>query len=111
MSPNGSRSNGAERPVGALERGDVDLALVPRADIDGLEQFVFRPIVDDEHVIVTRRGHPLARGRATFERYLGCGHVVVGTSLPGLSPVQRAIARLERSRDVQAWARFDRSTR
>lgn len=53
-------------------------------------------------MIVTRRGHPLARGRATFERYLACGHVVVGTSLPGLSPVQRAIAQLERSRDVQA---------
>ncbi|WP_438044410.1 LysR family transcriptional regulator [Sorangium sp. So ce128] len=88
--------------IGALERGEVDLALVPRVDIDGLEQFVFRPIVDDEHVIVTRRGHPLTRGRATFERYLACGHVVVGTSLPGLSPVQRAIARLERSRDVQA---------
>ncbi|XXX72336.1 LysR family transcriptional regulator [Sorangium sp. So ce134] len=88
--------------IGALERGEVDLALIPRVDVDGVEQFVFRSIVDDEHVIVTRRGHPLARGRATIERYLACGHVAVGNSLPGLSSVQRAIARLERSRDVRA---------
>ncbi|MGK3987466.1 LysR family transcriptional regulator [Sorangium sp. So ce136] len=88
--------------IGALERGEVDLALIPRVELDGLEQFVFRPIVDDEHVIVTRRGHPLARGRATLERYLACGHVVVGNSVPGFSSVQRALVRLDRSRDVRA---------
>ncbi|WP_437931394.1 LysR family transcriptional regulator [Sorangium sp. So ce291] len=90
--------------IGALERGEVDLALVPRVEVDGLEQFVFRPIVDDEHVIVARRGHPLARGRAsvTIERYLACGHVVVGNAMPGFSSVQRALVRLERSRDVRA---------
>lgn len=86
--------------IGALHRGELDLALAPHADLPGFEDLVLRPLVDDEHALVVRRGHALARGRATLESYLEGVHVMVENAAPGLSAVQRALAKLGRSRRV-----------
>jgi DNA-binding transcriptional LysR family regulator len=88
--------------IGALYRGDIDLALSPRADVEGLADLVVRPLVEDDHALVVRRGHPLARGRCSIDAYLAGEHVAIETAAPGLSAVERALSALGRSRRVRA---------
>jgi DNA-binding transcriptional LysR family regulator len=86
--------------ISALVRGEVDLAIAPRADVEGIEQLVFRPLLKDHYAVAMRRGHPMARGKLTLARYLACEHVAVERGIPGPSSVHRALARLDRNRRV-----------
>ena len=62
-------------PQRNLERGDVDLLIIPRGFVspDHPEELLFT----DEFVCVVWRDSPLARGEFTFERYLAAGHVMM----------------------------------
>lgn len=85
--------------VGAVTRGEVDLALAPRASVRGLDQLVVRPLLRDEHVVVMRPHHPLSRETLTLKRYLGAKHVVVKTESSARSLVEKAL-KGQRTRDV-----------
>lgn len=85
-----------------LAYGELDLALAPRIPVAGLDQFVFRHIVEDRLVCAVRRGHPSAAKRLTLERYLALEHVMVGISVPAVSAVQVALHRIGRTRNVVA---------
>jgi DNA-binding transcriptional LysR family regulator len=93
-------------PIGAatidpLARGELDLAFAPRLPIPGMEQFVYRKILDDRMVCVVRKGHPRApRGRLTLAAYLALEHVMVNNALPPISTVQAGLHRVRKSRTV-----------
>ncbi len=94
-------------PVGAwtidpLAYGELDLALAPRLPVVGLDQFVFRRVLDDRFVCVLRKRHPMARTRLTLRRYLALEHVMVGALLPPVSVVQAALHREGKTRTVAA---------
>lgn len=57
------------------QRGELDLALaVVSRRPPGL---AVEPLFAEELVVVMRRGHPLARGAFTLERFVAAGHMVV----------------------------------
>lgn len=85
-----------------LAYGELDLALAPRIPVAGLDQFVFRHLVEDRLVCAVRSGHPSAKNRLTLERYLALDHVMVGIAVPAVSAVQAALHRIGRSRQVVA---------
>jgi DNA-binding transcriptional LysR family regulator len=90
---------GAET-LGALERGDVHLAIAPRVDVRGADGLVLKPLLQDHHVVVMRQGHPLARRKLTVDGYLAARHVAVSTAASGRSLVEVALRRLGYARDV-----------
>ncbi|HSV44496.1 MAG TPA: LysR family transcriptional regulator [Ramlibacter sp.] len=72
-----------EDPQRALERGEVDLLIMPRdyCAPDHPTEVLFT----EEFVCVLWQGSALAQGELTFERYAAAGHVVMqphGTSQP-----------------------------
>ncbi|HEY2514194.1 MAG TPA: LysR family transcriptional regulator [Polyangiaceae bacterium] len=94
-------------PVGAwtidpLAYGELDLAIGPRIPVEGLDQFVFRKVLEDRMVCALRKGHPAARGKLTLRGYLALEHVMVGALLPHVSTVQVALHDLGKTRTVVA---------
>ena len=87
--------------VGELSRGELHLALGPRAPIDGIDRLVHKPWLSDRFLCALRRGHPASRGPLTLARYLGLSHVAVATDRPTPSSVQLALRRLGHERRVQ----------
>ena len=88
--------------IDQLARGELDLAIAPRLPIVGMEQFVFKKVLEDRFVCALRRGHPRARRRLSLSGYLSLGHVMVSNPLPPVSSVQLALHRLKKSRTVAA---------
>jgi DNA-binding transcriptional LysR family regulator len=86
--------------VGELARGEIELALGPRAPIEGIEALVMRPVLQDTLVCALRPGHPAAGLPLTLERYLALEHVVVGTDRPQPSAVHLALHRGGHTRKV-----------
>jgi DNA-binding transcriptional LysR family regulator len=88
--------------IDQLVRGEIDLGIAPRLPIIGMEQFVFKKLLEDRYVCVLRRGHPLARKKLTLAQYLSLAHVMVSNLLPPVSNVQQALHRLKKTRTVAA---------
>jgi DNA-binding transcriptional LysR family regulator len=86
--------------IGALERGDVELAIAPRAPVEGIDALVSRPLYTDHTVCAMRAGHPALLQRLTLKRYLALSHVAVSSPRPGLSAVASALHALGRARRV-----------
>jgi DNA-binding transcriptional LysR family regulator len=86
--------------IDALAYGDLDLAIAPRLSVIGLEQFVFRKVLDDRLVCALRAGHPKAHKKLTLRGYLALEHVMVSALLPPVSTVQAALHRLGKVRSV-----------
>ena len=68
-------SNDIELPPDAIERGDVDMLVMP-------EQFLAKghptePLFEDDYVCIVSADHPEVGDRLTTERYLALGHVIV----------------------------------
>lgn len=88
--------------VDPLARGDLDLAIGPRLPAAGLDQFVFRKILEDRLVCMLRRGHPKARRKLTLRGYLALEHVMVASVLPTVSSIDVALHRLGHTRVIAA---------
>jgi len=86
--------------VGELSRGDVQLAVVPRVPVEGIESFVLRPLLRDTFVCAMRRGHPALRETLTLARYLALDHVTIGNDRQNPSVVQVALQKLGKARHV-----------
>jgi len=74
-----------------LETGVVSPAMGPEVRTQGL----FR----DRFVAVVRRGHPLARGRLTPERYAAGAHVLISRRGLEMGPVDHALQQLGLARN------------
>jgi DNA-binding transcriptional LysR family regulator len=88
--------------IDPLARGELDLAIGPRVPIEGIDQLVFRKLLDDRLVCAVREGHPEAHRRLTLARYLALDHIVVSTARPGVSALQLALHRIGKTRRVVA---------
>ncbi|MDB5219334.1 MAG: Transcriptional regulator, LysR family protein [Myxococcaceae bacterium] len=86
--------------VDRLAGGEIDLAIAPRAPIEGMEQFVFRKVLDDRLVCVLRTGHRRRRRSLSLADYLALEHIVVSNARSNVSAVQLALHRLRKTRRV-----------
>ena len=98
--PHVALHSGLRSGLEGLAAGAIDIALRPMPDIpkSGLHA---EPIFEDRFVCLVRRGHPLARGKLTLDRYCAASHLLIsptGSSSGGI--VDEQLARLHRSRRV-----------
>ncbi len=61
----------------ALHRGDIDLHLGVLRAGDDLESLGHSPLFRERFVCLVRRGHRLARGRLTVERFVAAQHALI----------------------------------
>lgn len=64
-------------PTLALEKGQLDLLIQPTRSGERTDGFHKEELWDDRLVGIARRGHPLARGRLTLERFANASHALV----------------------------------
>jgi DNA-binding transcriptional LysR family regulator len=80
-----------------LMSGAVDLVVMPDVGIANLpktldvEQFVRRPLLDEDFACVGRHGHPAANKRLTVKQFAALDHVLVSPSGQGLGVVDRLL--------------------
>lgn len=94
-------------PRGLLERGDADVAvgyfpeaiaeLATRGPQSALHH---QRLTDSEYVCVMRRGHPLASGELTLDKFCAAHHLLVSFSGRPHGFVDQALAALNRSRRI-----------
>ncbi|MDQ2819882.1 MAG: LysR family transcriptional regulator [Pseudomonadota bacterium] len=77
---------------------DLEIGVVGNMGPEVRVQALFR----DHYVGVVRRGHPLASGQMTAERYAAASHVVASRRGTALGPVDTALAALGLERQVVA---------
>src|SRR5262249_29148518 len=69
-----------------LVSGALDLVVIPDVGVPNLpksldmEQFVSRPLFDEDFVCIARPGHPAARKRLTPKEFAGLEHVLASPS-------------------------------
>lgn len=61
----------------ALAQGQIDLIIGPTTTRGVHDAVLSAPLWEDEFVVVVRRGHPLARGKLTIERFAGARHALI----------------------------------
>lgn len=86
-----------EESLTLLDSKTLDVALLPLADIPA--RFVSRVLYDEDFVLVTRRGHPLAK-KPTLEAYAAAPHVMVSVSGDAHGLVDVLLAKKRQSRRV-----------
>ncbi|GAB2604562.1 LysR family transcriptional regulator [Ramlibacter solisilvae] len=97
-------------PRRLLDEGQVDLAagffpavladLTAQEQQAGLAPFAHERLYDGRYVCVMRKGHPLARGPLTVERYCKAHHLLVSFSGRPFGLVDEALASLGKKRRV-----------
>jgi DNA-binding transcriptional LysR family regulator len=80
-----------------LDAKTLDVALMPISDVPA--RFVTRALYDEDFVLVTRKGNPLAR-KATLERYAAAPHLLVSVSGDPHGAVDIQLAKRKLSRRV-----------
>jgi DNA-binding transcriptional LysR family regulator len=82
----------AMEPVLALEQGELDLLIQPPRTGERTEGLHMQKLWDEHFIGLARRGHPLTRGRVTFERFARAKHVLVAPrGQPGGGPIDDAL--------------------
>lgn len=90
--------DGTKDVVPLLETGELDLVVMPRrASPAGM---VWRHLLDERFVCVSRAAHPGISGRLTLATFCKLPHVVVTTSGRGSSSVDALLARRGLARHV-----------
>jgi DNA-binding transcriptional LysR family regulator len=86
--------------VEALAEGRIDLAIQPAYSVARGDTLHSVDLWKDKFVVVMRRGHPLARGRLTVQRYASARHAFVAPGGASGGVVDQALAALGRSRRI-----------
>jgi DNA-binding transcriptional LysR family regulator len=97
-------------PRHMLEDGGVDLAvgyfpaviadLTAQEQATGLGSFAYQRLYDGVYVCVMRKGHPLAKGALTLERFCDARHMLVSFSGRPYGFIDEALASIGRKRRV-----------
>jgi DNA-binding transcriptional LysR family regulator len=97
-------------PRKTLDEGHVDLAighfpaviadLTARAQSGQPMSFLHHQLFASDYVCVMRKGHPLAQGPLTLERYCEAPHLLVSFSGRAFGFIDEALRAMERSRKV-----------
>jgi DNA-binding transcriptional LysR family regulator len=80
-----------------LDAKRLDVALLPLPEVPA--RFVSRGLFDEDFVLVTRRGHPLAR-RVTAESYAAAPHLLVSVTGDPAGMVDKLLAKKKLTRRV-----------
>lgn len=83
-----------------LEADRVDLAL--SVAFEGSDDFATKPLMRDRFICIGRQGHPALEHGLTVERFVAYPHVLVSLKADSVGAVDKALARLGRSRRVAA---------
>ncbi len=86
-----------EESLPLLDAKALDVALMPLKEVPA--RFVTRVLYDEDFVLVTRKGNPLAR-RVTLERYAAAPHLLVSVSGDPHGAVDLLLAKRKLSRRV-----------
>lgn len=86
--------------VGAVARGDADVALGVFDDDRLPAGFHRRRLYNEDLVCVVRRGHPLLSSRLTLSRFAAQSHVVLSITGQGNAMIDTALARHGKRRRV-----------
>jgi DNA-binding transcriptional LysR family regulator len=84
------RPSGTLDIVDRLDRGDLDLAL-GSMDSPG-ERFTAAPLLEDEFVMVMRRGHPASRAKLSAATFATLPHLEISSSREDTSFIDRWLA-------------------
>jgi DNA-binding transcriptional LysR family regulator len=97
-------------PRGLLEEGTADLAvgyfpaviadLTAQEQASGMGAFEYQRLYDGVYVCVMRKGHPLAKGPLTLERFCAARHMLVSFSGRPFGFIDEALAALGQRRRV-----------
>lgn len=97
-------------PRRLLDREEADLAighfpavladLTASAQSGGAVSFAYQRLYDGEYVCVMRKGHPLAQGDLTLDRFCAARHMLVSFSGRPFGFVDEALASLQRQRRI-----------
>jgi DNA-binding transcriptional LysR family regulator len=90
----------ATDPTLALEEGHLDLLLQPTRSGEETGAFHSHELWEDRLVGVARRGHPLAKGRVTLERFANARHALVSPRGQPGGMVDEALKRQGISRRI-----------
>lgn len=82
-----------------LRDGSVDLETGVLGDAVGPEVRL-QALFDDRFIAVTRRGHPLGRGKITAERFAACDHLNISRRGSANGPIDEALVSLGLERKV-----------
>lgn len=90
--------------VGALERGEWDVAWSPRAkdQASASSAIVWNRMLDETFGFVVRKGHPATRGRFTLERFVQLGQLAISPEGRPGNHVDQTLVRLGQRRRVVA---------
>lgn len=86
--------------VPALVVGDIDLALIGASQPVPAAGLRRAPLHEEPFAVVVRKGHPAIKRRLDLETYVSVGHVLVSVEGRREGAVDRALARLGKSRRV-----------
>jgi DNA-binding transcriptional LysR family regulator len=84
-----------------FDDGELDLALGPAAFTESSDGLFRQRLFDERFVCLVRKGHPLAKGKVTVERFLAFPHALIaprGSSYKGI--VDDELAKIGRKRRV-----------
>lgn len=83
---------------GALDRGEVDIALGRFADIPA--RFHQRKWLTDSFTVIARKGHDCTRRGLTLDRYCAANHVLVSFRPDGRGAIDHTLQTMGRARRV-----------
>ena len=86
-----------EESLTLLDGKSIDVALMPLKDVPA--RFVTRVLYDEDFVLVTRKGNPLAK-KVTLERYAAAPHLLVSVSGDPQGAVDLLLAKRKLTRRV-----------
>jgi DNA-binding transcriptional LysR family regulator len=66
-----------EDPAAALAQGQLDMIIGPSNQPGLSDTLLSEALWNDDFVVVVRRGHPLARGKLTLERFAAARHALI----------------------------------
>jgi DNA-binding transcriptional LysR family regulator len=90
--------------VDRLDRGDLDLALGSLASPG--ERFAASALVEDEFVMVMRRGHPASRGKLTAKAFAALPHLEISSSREDTSFIDGWLGELGLARRIALRAPY-----
>lgn len=87
------------RTLDLLEAGELDLAVGSFARVP--DSYYRQVLFEDHFVCLVRADHEICARRVTAKRYLAQSHLVVSLDMEGSRPVDTALKKRKRARDVK----------
>jgi DNA-binding transcriptional LysR family regulator len=98
------RPSGTLDVLEMLDRGELDLAILGRHA--PASRFSMQTLIEDHHVAVTRRGHPIAKREMEFDAFAALPHLIISSTGDDLGFVDAELKARGLARSVVAEAPY-----